>query len=170
MMTATYAPIGSVSSDTMRPEDLIPAFISALDDIKEQLSLSAKRGEELEAVNRVAEIDDFLAKIERRMEDELYYEGEEADHDLDELFEKLDEFAPPYCYFGAHEGDGACYGFWVSWDAIEDGRREGIIFKIDAGDEWMDLLPEGTEYVLEVNDHGNAALYAVDGMEIWSVA
>jgi len=31
---------------------------------------------------------------------------------LDDLFQLLDNIAPPNCYFGAHEGDGALFGFW----------------------------------------------------------
>ena len=30
----------------------------------------------------------------------------------DELFDELNKIAPEGCYFGASEGDGACFGFW----------------------------------------------------------
>lgn len=35
-MKTVYAPIGSVSSGTMRPEDLIPTLMNCLDDIRER--------------------------------------------------------------------------------------------------------------------------------------
>lgn len=35
------------------------------------------------------------------------------------LFNQLEEMAPDGYYFGAHEGDGACYGFFPSLDPAE---------------------------------------------------
>jgi hypothetical protein len=35
-----------------------------------------------------------------------------GDFVLDEIFERLNNIAPDDCYFGAHEGDGALFGFW----------------------------------------------------------
>ncbi len=172
--------IGSVSSGTMLPEDLIPAFMDALDEIKERLSLSVVKGGEMETVTTVGRLDNILGEIEQRMnaaddEDTDYYESEDADYDLETLFNELDEFAPPYCYFGSHEGDGSDYGFWISWESLEEDCRDGDVLKIDAGDEWPeDEIRERVaagclDYVLEVNDHGNATLYTVDHIEVWSV-
>jgi len=83
--------IGSVSSGTMRPADLIPAFLAVLDDIAP-------------------------AKADAWRED---WPGVEEDTETDtegyameELFDILDGLAPPGFYFGAHPGDGADYGFW----------------------------------------------------------
>lgn len=152
-MTRTKcAELGSVSSGTMRNEDLIPAFYDALRELggkcgtKYQKLLNLKNG------------------VPRS-----YWASDDADYDLEALFEALDEHAAPYCRFGAHDGDGADYGFWVSWDSLEDDARAGTVLKVDAGDEWPDPLPEGTEYVLEVTDHGNGTLYTTDGTELWSV-
>ena len=108
--------IGSVSSGTMRAEDLIPCFVDLLDEYKEDLSLSLPVGAtfgQTEAVKmQVAAIDNLLAGIEQRMKDQDYYESEHCDWDLEELFEQLNAAAPDGCYFGAHPGDGADYGFW----------------------------------------------------------
>jgi hypothetical protein len=99
-----YAEIGSVSHGTMRTEDLIPVFVEALDDLKESESLSDSPNKE-----RYARLDRMLGEIEQRMEREDYHCSEDAEHDLESLFEALNEYAPPFCYFGAHEGDGADY-------------------------------------------------------------
>ncbi len=155
-MTQTYASLGSVSSATMRPEDLIPAFESALEDLPG---------------GRDA-LDILRSDITPPGPDEEYaawLETEDADWYLDGLTEALNEFAAPYCYFGSNEGDGADYGFWVSWDSLNDDCRYGGVLKIDAGDEWPNPLPEGTEYVLEVTDHGNGTLLTTAGAEVWSV-
>ncbi len=170
-MKTKYANLGSVSSATMRAEDLIPCFVGVLDDIRENIAApgpttepSAETEERKQTVSR---LDDILGAIEQRMRAEDYYESESADYDLEDLFTALEEFAPPYCYFGTNEGDGADYGFWIAWDSLEDDCRYGDVLKIPSGDEWPEDL-EGAEYVLEVNDHGNAMLYATDHTEVWS--
>lgn len=167
--------LGSVICGTHRNEDLIPAFVDALDDIRERLAAPGTTTEEpaalAERVKMVAGLDNVLGGIEKRMEAEGYFESEDADWDLNEiLFPILDQHAPPFCYFGSHEGDGADFGFWISWDAIEDACHDGSILRVRAGDTWRDgNLTEEVEFVLEVTDHGNASLFTCGGEEVWSV-
>jgi len=142
--------IGSVSSGTMRKEDLIPAFVDAL--------------------RKLAPNDDdgFLDSVQRRIDEDVdsnYFGSEDADFDFGELFTRLDEQAPSYFYFGTNEGDGADYGFWLSEDAIRD--FDGL--KVD---DTSDVPDDYTGEVLHVNDHGNMSLYdAKDGelTEIWAI-
>lgn len=132
---AYKAEIGSISSGTMRSEDLIPDFawvLNQLADGKEHIRLIWEAGE----------ITDF--------------DSEYADEILSELMDALNEYAPPYCYFGSHEGDGADYGFWPIWDQLDELPR------VPAGEEH----PEGEH--LMVNDHGNVDLYCGEE-HIWSV-
>ena len=96
--------IGSVISGTMRPEDLIPAFLH-----------------ELRAVPEVA---GNLDEIEARMAQDDYFLSEDAGYDLEELFDLLDEVAPEGCSFGAHPGDGADYGFWENENDENDEDEE----------------------------------------------
>ena len=142
--------IGSVSSGTMRNEDLIPAFVDAL--------------------RKLAPNDDgFLDSVQGRIdedEDGNYFDSEDANFDLDELFARLNKQAPPYFYFGENEGDGADYGFWFSKDAIRDDF-DGLRV-----DDTSDVPDDYTGEVLHVNDHGNMSLYAAkDGelTEIWAI-
>ncbi len=171
-MATKYARLGEVSSGTMRPEDLIPCFLDALDEIREALAAPGSTTEDpydlTWRVRQVSQLDDFMGAIEVRMRAEDYYESDESEFDLDELTDKLGEYAPPYCYFGTNEGDGACYGFWVSMDALNHGLDSGELYTVNAGDDWSAADLDGAEYVYERNDHGNIALYAPDGTEVWS--
>lgn len=108
----TTAQPGSVIHGTMRPEDLITCFVSLLDELREERSLSA----DADAAQHERD-DDILAEIERaRGLSAFYYESEDAAGDLCWLFDALGEYAPDGHYFGAHEGDGSDYGFWECED------------------------------------------------------
>jgi hypothetical protein len=41
---------------------------------------------------------------------------------LQSLIEAINYHCPPFVYFGAIEGDGADYGFWPDWDALDAPR------------------------------------------------
>lgn len=161
--------IGSVSSGTMRPEDLIPEFSDLLDDLKEDLSLSLPIDasfEQTEATKReVSRIDDLLAAMERRQEIGGYWDSDDCHYDLEELFEELNAFAPSYFYFGSHSGDGADYGFWLSesWKDDFDGLRVADLSEVPA-----DYSGE----IMHVNDHGNVTLYVAELgelSEVWAI-
>ena len=107
----TFAYEGTVSHGTMLAEDLIPAFMSALDSIQEDQSFN-EGADSPESVARYGHEDEVLGAIERRSAGDGYYQSEDASWDLEILFTLLDDRAPPGYYFGAHEGDGSDYGFW----------------------------------------------------------
>jgi hypothetical protein len=100
------------------------------------------------------------------MKREDYFESEDASIDLSEgLFDALDSYALPYFYFGAHPGDGADYGFWLSeeWEMCFDGLKVAD----------LDEVPKGySGEVMHVSDHGNLTLYNYSrgrGREVWSI-
>lgn len=133
-----------ISHATMRPEDLIPCFLSflamhapqampadaqymgaqylmhtdtgAIDtedgwhDTFLHATPEAWGGEDFE--------DGHLVPVIRTLDGwrEGDYWLEQASDDTFELFCILDSIAPRGCYFGAIEGDGACYGFWPCED------------------------------------------------------
>jgi hypothetical protein len=132
-------PIGSISSGTMRNEDLIPDFVWTL----KHLAKEWKRKDHL----------NLCKEIEKRMKDEGYFESDDAEYDLNEdLFDALNEYAAPYFYFGSHPGDGSDYGFWLS-EFIEDDF-DGIKVS-DLSEVPKDYFGE----ILHINDHGNMSLY-----------
>ena len=140
-------PIGSISTGTHRTQDLMGAYLDALDDIK--LTRDERR--------LVTIISDHYHK-------EIFDEG-----DLDELVLILEDHAPTYCYFGAHEGDGADFGVWLNHDQIDT----------DVADDYLGRGPDlprasttRQSHFLQVNDHGNMTLWRKTGTrwhEEWSV-
>lgn len=141
------ATFGSISSGTMRTEDLIPAFAAELDYLG-----GCTRGER-KLINEANRLTD--------------YESLAASDILDELFIALDERAPAYGYFGSHEGDGADYGFWLSGDFPANDAFDGL--KVS---DTSEVPADYTGEVLVVNDHGNMTLYAATHgklREVWGV-
>ena len=151
----TRVRLGSVIHGTLRTEHLILAFL-----------------EELEAIDR-DRADSFWGRIPAEAFEDLeneWWSSEEAYWILEELFDLLNEFAPPYCYFGALEGDGSDFGFWIDRWALEEAIANGEVLKVS---ELPNSVPEEYEYVAVVNDYGDVTLYhrSEDGAlhEVWSV-
>ena len=146
----TTPALGTVSHGTMRPADLIPTFLDALDAISPG---------DCEAI-----LEDRLPGLPESGTDQ-YWESMEADALLSDLFEALNEHAPPLCYFGALEGDGADYGFWICEDQINED--EDILTVSDLAD----IPADHSDYVVVINDHGNMTLYKPrrEWEEVWSI-
>jgi hypothetical protein len=93
-----YARPGSVSSGTMRTDDLIPAFLDTVG------SLDPDVENRIKAEFAIGDVDDYRTWVEEHPTD--------AQEMLEELFDILGEYAPTGYYFGSHPGDGADYGYW----------------------------------------------------------
>ncbi|HOR77232.1 MAG TPA: hypothetical protein PLG04_00315 [Anaerolineaceae bacterium] len=104
----------SVSEATMREEDLIPAFISFLERARQDgVTLSRRTLSTIKEAKGL--MNRYPDAFGRRGWKGLSGEAqEEAGYILQDLFDALDEIAPSNCYFGAHPGDGADFGFWWS--------------------------------------------------------
>ena len=104
--------LGSVSEGTLKAEDLIPTYLSVLEGLVEETSDQYKA-------------DDFSklqGKLLRRMKEEfaeatdLWYDTNEAIEFQCELADAINDHCASGVYFGSHEGDGACIGFWLGED------------------------------------------------------
>ena len=145
------AQIGSISSGTLRDADLAEAFC---EELAAQRKLSAatcnypevRRAYYAGTLDKLADRDDCILSA---------WINEDA-------MDALNETAPEYCYFGAHYGDGADFGYWIDYDQIRDDQRYG---ELPSGDE----LPEHNRGAfLVVNDHGNMTLYH-GHTEVWAI-
>jgi hypothetical protein len=148
-------PFGSISHGTLRTEDLLQAFASALED------MILVNGDHYSRPENFSERDKLNALVDEAQdqwtEDGTELEDEEkAQEIVQELQGVLEQFAPPYCYFGAHEGDGSDFGFWPCMEQIEE------LPCVEGSDEAKEL-GEDCRYV---NDHGNVTVYGADGSVI----
>lgn len=175
-VTLKPAPFGSVSSGTLRTQDLLSAFVSALEGLMlvngEYFSRPENFVERDRLCDAIGEAQDCFidCAIEKSDFGEIDPDKEETAEWLvnETLFDMLQSFAPPYTYFSAHPGDGADFGFWLS--DIED-IRDQVEFVSSKEQEYPPSDFRG-EW-LHVNDHGNCTLYVrvADDRdnEIWSV-
>lgn len=88
---------------TLRPQDLIPAFLNVLKDTPEYEQLVANNA----GVPSYAQEDD----------DSEWWNSEDCSILLnEELFIVLNQYAPEGYYFGSHQGDGSDFGYWKEED------------------------------------------------------
>lgn len=169
MITLKSARLGSVSSGTLRSEDLLDSFRSALEglifDNGDYLSRSENFPTRDRLNNLIGEAYDAYCEDGETLEDE-----ENASEIVNDLQDALNEFAPEFAYFGAHPGDGADFGFWPDIDSARENCEFVSTKKQDCPDA------DFVGYWLHVSDHGNVTLYSRehDGMgkidrEVWSV-
>ena len=168
-MTRSIPRIGSVSTGTNNPRELIPTFMDALERFGGTIPSDAVFPQFMDIPEGPAPNYGYSWSDPDSAEFAAYLESDDASDDVAALVDALNAVSPDYVYFGAHPGDGADYGFWPSWDAIEsdsitvdryrkdpDGNSWGILRVSD-----FDAVPWGyVGTVLLVNDHGNATCYA----------
>jgi hypothetical protein len=84
-----------VSDGTLKPEDLIPKFLNALKHDETAHSKFLKDYPEILEIQSWDDVDDETKSML-----------------VDELTDALNDIAPDGYFFGASDGDGACFGFW----------------------------------------------------------
>jgi hypothetical protein len=141
-----------VSTDTLRSQDLLCSYWSAMEQLIQHKpeatfgSCSIKGIELLAALNTSPTIARALdGQFSQPCAEITEAEHQRIDVALEDLTEALQDLAPTGFYFGASEGDGACFGFWLSEDWADALEERGI----DCED------PAGTaELIQAFDDHG----------------
>tara|TARA_Y100000310_G_scaffold343680_1_gene452443 strand:- start:1457 stop:1825 length:369 start_codon:yes stop_codon:yes gene_type:complete len=118
--------LGTLIHGTHRSEDLIPCFLAEYRRLVQEWSelhrASDGGGIPVGAFNRHAHnLALFDKNVKADWDTGEAERGEIMAWDLEDLFDLLDEFAPPGYHFGAHEGDGSDFGFWK--DEEEDSSQ-----------------------------------------------
>lgn len=118
-----------VSTDTLRLEDLLPKYWQTA----EQLAQLADRPALINP-GTFASLERLVGEDSR----EADWNDEEACQLLEDLTDTLQDVAPVGFYFGASEGDGACFGFWLNEDWAEALETLGLDGDDPAG--WAELI------------------------------
>jgi hypothetical protein len=158
MKIRTFRHIGSVSTGTLRPEDIIPDLIDLLRDLRG--SLPRRIAADWRELERFYNLDNCTPDQDQDAHDI-------EDHLAERLYDEINAILPPFLYCGSIEGDGADIGVWPDWCAIDAARQDGEL------PDRYDLPAGYSGLALDVNDHGNATLYYVhkngSARELWSV-
>jgi hypothetical protein len=145
---AYKATIGTISHGTLRTVDLVDAFVGELAELARGPSITADEALLIREAHQWLEVEE-----DNRDEEE----GAEI---VNALIDALNDHAPIYCYFGAHEGDGADFGFWPDIHAIEELPHVPDDNEDESFAAAARRLGEDCKYV---NDHGNVTVYGADG-------
>lgn len=160
-----YGDIGTISHATLRNEDLLEAFSDELERLG-KLDAVEQNSPENAGVNGTfpgfAQWLDAQNHRDKLIEDArtIDPDHEDATELVLELMDALNEYAPPYCYFGAIEGDGSDFGFWPCMESVEE------LPKLSDPCEVSKYAGEDCAFV---NDHGNVTVYDGSGKVIWNI-
>ena len=144
--------IGSISTGTLRPEDLLPAFSRELERHAPDHAL-------------VTAADDIL----NRLPDD--WDGGGASELINEIQDALQEHCPPFVTFGAHPGDGADFGFWPDMERIQETLTAATIghtLTLPRNGEWEWTL-EDDGVIIATTDHGNVTVMDLERNVLWAV-
>ena len=112
---AYFTPNQSLSHGTMRNEDLLQTFARSLDGALEE------EGAKQHWHNKI--VQEAFALVQQYSDAPDSVDEETASDVVNSLFDALNCYAPENTYFGAHEGDGSDYGFWMRED---DSDLDGV--------------------------------------------
>lgn len=117
-----------VSDGTLKPEDLIPKFLNALKHNETAHAKFLKDNPEILEIQSWGDVDDETKSML-----------------VDELTDALNDIAPDGYFFGASDGDGACFGFWqVDPDESKkpEAKTREATFK-QGVDDFISCAPSG---------------------------
>lgn len=147
--------LGTVSRATMITGDLICSFMTVLEKWALDLYHHAEA--------RLGEIKDICLSNHGEVDED--YDAQLEDFLHEGLFDALNSIAPPFCYFGAHEGDGSDYGFWVSNEALDEAIDNATVLEVNDSKQWSH---EHAYSVIKTETGHIKTLLDKFGEEVWS--
>ena len=134
-----------VSDGTHDTKELVAKFLDVLEEYANETYLS------------------YMDENPELVDDWDHLDDETLGWVLDELFDKLNDIAPEGYYFGASEGDGACFGFW-SAEQDESKKKEAKSKKEDFNPSAEFYLAKGA--IEDWLDRNKVVSYDYDGATV----
>ena len=159
--------LGSISTGTLRPEDLLPAFIESLTATGGKIPEDLTCGTHLEYTNLPS-----YSSVGVIDADDAFWQSDDARDDVDALIDALEARCPPFVYFGSLPGDGADFGFWVDTEPLGDALQDGPADEPPTeGWDWdlgeYTLANHGV--IVQVFGHGDAIAMDMERNVLWSL-
>lgn len=137
--------VGSISTGTLRVEDVLPRFAAELDRQAGRITMLAQHARNVDP------------------------QGPYALETLGDLTEALQGYCPPFVYFGTRQCQGCStnelcseaksdFGFWPDWDAL---NKEIGYHNLD--EFWLDEY----QCMVEVYPENNVMVSDISGNVIW---
>jgi len=143
-----------VSTDTLKSESLLVSFWQTADFLAGLVDRPSLLNPET-----VTSLERLVGEDSRESD----WDNEQASQTLDDLFLALDDAAPVGFGFGASEGDGACFGYW-----LDEGWQDGLeTLGLDEDDPtgWAELISRLELDGIDSDNIGNAYQGRAEG---WS--
>jgi hypothetical protein len=134
--------LGSISTGTLNPEDLLPTFARELE--------------------RHAPDHAFVHEANAT----LVYDDGDASELINKIQDELQNHCPPFVIFGSHPGDGADFGYWPDMDSLEEALIDPEWTLIDGE---LYRIPRDEAVLVHVNDHGNVTVMDLERNVLWAV-
>ena len=158
--------LGSISTGTLRPEDLIPAFTYTLGALAHNPIFNLSQFKSKAMADTWQNAINIINSSNRRP---IAYDHPEIHELIDELQDALQEYCPPFVYFGTLEGDGADFGFWVDFDAIDEScarKHHRCTHNPDTGE----IVLEDESVIVHVSRvYGDVTVMDMERNVLWSV-
>ena len=164
--------LGSISTDTLRPEDLLTAFADALDSL-DCKRFYAKVGPSSLDLYYPSELVFSAYRCRNYYQEETLGSNPTIEDDAaylinEELPNALEAHCPPFVFFGSLPGDGADFGFWPDLEAIDEScglKHHRRTHNPDTGE----IVLEDDSVIVQINDHGNVTVMDMERNVLWSV-
>ena len=157
--------LGSISTGTLRTEDLLEAFAQTLSSLESTKFYAEVGPDSLELYHGSELVRQAPAMLDALDNTTAVSNPYVAEY-LDWLTDALQEYCPPFVYFGTLEGDGADFGFWVDMDRLNEALRDPEHTLIDGQ---LYAVPRDEEVLVQVSDHGNVTVMDMERNVLWSV-
>jgi len=156
--------LGSISTGTLRQQDLLSAFAQKLSSL-ESTRFYAEVGPDSLELYHGSELVRQAPAMLNALDNTTAVSNPYVAEYLDWLTDALQEYCPPFIYFGTLEGDGADFGFWPDMDSLGEAMQRMGMARGESDEERL----EDDGVIVQVSDHGNVTVMDMERNVLWSV-